>query len=342
MASLVVMTEVTARPTRADVEHAVALAVRAPSIHNTQPWRWLFTGQAVELFADRSRQLTAVDPDGRGLLVSCGGALYLAGLGLAARGWRVEVDRLPDPATPDLLARIRVVGRRTPEESTLALAEAARRRQSERRPFRPDPVPAELLEELRLAATEQGISAHLVTRPDERLDLAVAVAWADRLETADESYRAELARWVRSDPAATDGVPSSAVPHVPPGAPRHTEVPVRDFEAGVAGGQPIPAGVDEQPAFVVLFTGADDAGARLRSGEAYVRVSVEAERLGLATSAITQAVDLPAVRSRLRTMMDWPDHPQMIMRVGWPPAGSPRPPTQRRPVYEVLTVAPGT
>jgi hypothetical protein len=37
--------------------------------------------------------------------------------------------------------------------------------------------------------------------------------------------------------------------------------------------------------------------------------------------------------------MDWPDHPQMMLRLGWPPAGEPAPPTPRRPVEDVLTIA---
>jgi nitroreductase len=82
------------RPSRTDVEQALRLAVRAPSIHNPQPWRWVYTGEALELYADRSRALPAIDPDGRALVVSCGGALYLACLGLAAVGWSAgEQDR---------------------------------------------------------------------------------------------------------------------------------------------------------------------------------------------------------------------------------------------------------
>jgi nitroreductase len=333
------MADVTSRPTRADAEHAVALAVRAPSIHNTQPWRWVFTGDTLDLYADRSRRLAAVDPDGRGLLVSCGGALYLASLGLAELGWQVTLERLPDPQDPDLLGRIRIGQRGLPEQAARDSAAAALRRHTERRPFRSEEVPAELLDTLCRAGSAEGVYAHQITRPDERLDLAVVVAWADRVEMADDAYRAELARWVREDAAeAGEGIPATAVPHVPAGQPRHTDLPVRDFEVGAGGGQEIPAGVDEQPAYLVLFTEDDGPEARLRAGEAYVRVSVEAERLGLASSAVTQAVDLPGVRARLRTLMNWSDHPQMILRVGWPPEGETELATPRRPVAAVLTV----
>lgn len=318
---------------------AVRLAVRAPSIHNTQPWRWVLAGDTLELHADHDRQLAAVDPDGRGLLLSCGGALYLAQLGLAGRGWRTEVQRLPEPDLPDLLARIRATGRGPVGERTRALIVAAEQRRTDRRPFQPDPVPPELLEQLRGSAPEPGAYIHVVESADERLNLAVAMSWADRVEAEDDAVRAELAHWLRPEAvAAGEGIPPSAVPHVPAGSPRHTEVPVRDFEVGRTGTQQIPAGLDEQPAYLVVFSTDDDRSARLRAGEVYVRLSVEITRLGLASSAMTQGVDLPGVRSRLRGLMNWPDIPQMVLRLGWPPAGDAPPPTPRRSASAVLTV----
>jgi hypothetical protein len=106
------------------------------------------SGDTLELYADHHRQLATIDPDGRALLVSCGGALYLARLALAAGGWQVDVDRLPDPTRPDLLARLRMTGRGTVDEATRVEAAAAQRRQTDRRPFRTEPVPEMLLDDL--------------------------------------------------------------------------------------------------------------------------------------------------------------------------------------------------
>jgi hypothetical protein len=333
------MAETTAAPARADIQRAVALAVLAPSIHNTQPWRWVATGGVLDLYADRERQLPAMDPDGRGLLLSCGGALWLATLGFAVAGWQVAVERLPDPHRPDLLARIRVTGRRAPDQEVLELARAAERRHTERRPFAPDPVPVELLDRLvGVAADGPDVYASVIGSVDERLDLAVVFSWSNRVETGDPAYRAELARWSRpGDSAHRDGIPAEAVPHVPAGAERHTDLPLRDFEVGGTGEQTLAEPVDERPAYVVLFTVGDGEADRLRAGEAYVRMSVEAERLGLASSALTQALDLPPVRERFRTLMDWQHHPQMVLRVGRPPAAASSPATPRRPMSAVLT-----
>ncbi|HEY6746401.1 MAG TPA: hypothetical protein VI357_11870 [Mycobacteriales bacterium] len=330
------MTE-THAPARSDVERAVRFGVRAPSIHNTQPWRWLYRDGVLELHADRTRQLPALDPDGRAVVLSCGAALELARLGFAAAGWRTEVDRMPDPARPDLMARIRPVGRSDVDPATVERAEAAERRRTDRRPFRPEPIPAETVNALLAVAVERDVYAYAVQRAEEKLDLAVVFSWADSVELSDPAYRAELAHWMRyPDANAPDGVPASAVPHVAAGEPRHTDVPVRDFEAGITGGQDLTEVIDERPLYLVVFTITDDPKARLLAGEAYARISVEAERLGLASSAMTQAVDLPAVRERFRALMDWPDHPQMVLRLGRPQPGATPPPTGRRPLSAVL------
>jgi nitroreductase len=332
------MTETTQAPGRSDVERAICFGVRAPSIHNTQPWRWLHRDGVLELYADRTRQLPALDPDGRSVLLSCGAALELARLGFAGAGWRTEVDRLPDPTRPDLLARIRPVGRSAVDPATVQRAEAAERRHTDRRPFRPEPVSAAAVAALLGVAVDADVYAYAVQRADQKLDLAVVFSWADGVELADPAYRAELAYWTRyPDANAPDGVPASAVPHVAPGALRHTDVPVRDFEAGITGGQELTEAIDEQPLYLVVFTLTDDRMGRLRAGEAYARISVEAERLGLASSAMTQAVDLPSVRERFRTLMDWPDHPQMVLRVGRAQPGPTLPPTGRRPLSAVVT-----
>jgi hypothetical protein len=322
-------------------EAAVDVAVRAPSIHNTQPWRWVFDGEALTLLADRSRQLRVADPSGHSLLISCGAAVLLTELGLRAAGWRVESVLFPDPDDKEVLARFRAVGRQEPDEEVQAQVEAALRRQSDRRPFSPEPVSDEEMEKLRDATRADGVYIDFPTRPDQQLDLAVAVSWADREERRDQAYIDEMNQWLRNPDvnATSDGLPLDAVPHISADHPRHTDVPVRNFEVGVSGRLLIERDIDERPLIGVVFTDSDMPIDQLRSGGGMMRLMIEAELLGLTSCPLSQAVDLTAFRGRVQDLMGWTDYPQMMLRIGHPTETTQAAPrTPRRATSDVLQV----
>ena len=118
--------------------------------------------------------------------------------------------------------------------------------------------------------------------------------------------------------ATSDGIPLDTVPHVSDDHPRHTDVPVRDFEVGVSGRQLIERDIDERPLIGVVFTDSDMPVDQLRSGGGMMRLMIEAELLGLASCSLSQAVDLTAFRGRLQGLMGWTGYPQMMLRIGHP------------------------
>src|SRR5258708_15580515 len=93
--------------THGDMAFLVATAARAPSVHNTQPWKFRVRGNAVELLADPSRKLHRIDPVGRELMISCGGALFCLRLGLRQLGCLAAVAFLPRPAPAGLHGPVR-------------------------------------------------------------------------------------------------------------------------------------------------------------------------------------------------------------------------------------------
>jgi nitroreductase len=324
---------------RAVVEAVVAAASRAPSLHNTQPWQWRLQGDLLELRADRTRQLHVADPDGHSLLISCGAAAELTSLALAARGWTVAASLLPDPADPDLLARFPLTSPGPPVPVAEQQMLAAGRRRSDRRVFGPGPVSGDGIERLRSAAHAPGVFADFPSREDQTVDLAVAISRADRSERDDPAYAAEMAAWIRPDPTSPDGVPTTVIPVVAGDQPRHTDIPLRDFELGTPGTQLISTGTDERPLIGVIFTDTDSPLERLRAGQAMMRLMIQAELDGIATCPLSQSVDLVFFRSQLQTLMSWVGYPQMMLRLGPKPTSTPPPLTARRPINDVFTVA---
>ena len=126
-------------PDRETLHSVLALATRAPSVGDSQPWQWRVDTDGLQLFADPARP-ARTDPDRRALLLSCGAALHHSIVALAAMGWHARVDRLPSPAEPGHLAAITLTPRAA-DDLDVALAAAIARRRTDRRGYGSWPVP---------------------------------------------------------------------------------------------------------------------------------------------------------------------------------------------------------
>ncbi|WP_234787938.1 Acg family FMN-binding oxidoreductase, partial [Mycolicibacter sinensis] len=200
---------------RETVRTALQLASRAPSVHNSQPWRWRVqtaTQQPLlELFADPDLHLRSVDPDGRGLILSCGAALHHCLVALAALGWHGKVHRLPDPARPDHLASVELSGPipgQHPEQIDVTLAAAIPRRRTDRRYFSGWPVAAADIALMGARAARAGV---MLRRIDALDRLHAVVAQAVFTHRNDYDYLAELTRW-SGRYRSVAGVPARSVP----------------------------------------------------------------------------------------------------------------------------------
>ncbi|SNS10865.1 hypothetical protein SAMN04488107_1407 [Geodermatophilus saharensis] len=318
-------------PPASPLEAAADAAVLAPSVHNTQPWRIRLHPDRLELSADRTRRLTVLDPAGRALTQSLGAALLNARVALAAAGSAVRVDRLPDPADPELVAVLRPVDG-LPDAALATLAPAVRRRRTNRRRYGPGRVPDEVLRVLVAAAAAEDTVLVPVIRDDHVHLLARLTQQADRIQNADPAYRAELRRWTNREPGTGDGVPTSAVPHVD--GRHHDQLPVRDFDTAGAGQLPADTTSDTTQTLVLLATHTDDPLAWLRCGEALERVLLELTTRGWVAGPLTQAIEVPVTRTQLRSALTWDAHPQSVLRIGHAPATSPTPRRPRGTVVE--------
>jgi nitroreductase len=292
---------------------AVARAVLAPSLHNTQPWLFTVHADRLDVRADRTRHLPGIDPSGRELVQSVGAALFNARVALAARGWAVDVQRCPSPDDPDLLAVLQLVDG-PPDPGLAVLDPMVARRRTNRRTFDATvPTEAELRSFTAAAVAEGAVLVPVLTGEQHRLVARLTQA-ADTQQQADPAYLAELARWTDRAPATGDGIVAAAVPHVDGSA--ADDVPLRDFDTRGEGALPTSSGVGAERTLVVLGTRDDDAEAWLRSGEAMQRVLLEITRAGWAVSPVTQAVEVPLTRLHLRTGLTWDTWPQTVLRIG--------------------------
>jgi nitroreductase len=315
---------------RVALTEAARFAGLAPSIHNTQPWRWRLDGNALELRAERARQLGVTDPAGHLLLVSCGAALQHATTALAADGWRAEVRRLPDRSDPDLLAVVTVTGAKPADPQALRAVELLRHRHTDRRPLAETSPSADAIDGIAAAAAAAGASLHLL-RPDDILELASAASHAQEIEAADPQWRDELEYWAGGDRSAGVGVPGTVIP----AEPTQTTVPSRNF--GRDGDLPVGAGHDGAAIYGILFGRDETPGGWLRAGEALTAAWVTALDNGLSLLPLSAAVEVATTRRVLRRVLANVAEPYLALRIGIPDASKPAPDhTPRLPIEQIL------
>jgi nitroreductase len=326
----------TARILARQANYLVGVAARAPSLHNTQPWRFTVRGDAIELRADTSRQLRA-DPDGREMLISCGAALYGLRLAVRSLGYLPEAELLPGAARGRPIARVRLgpAVPMTAEERTMLAA--VPHRHTHRGPFESGPLPAGLLARLQDDARAEGATLTEIAPRPAREQLNALVADSAARQDRELRTRAEIWRWSRDATSPDrDGVPAHAFTAGP--GRRPGRLPQRDFDLGRGLGL-LPADGPAPPVTAVLLTHGDGQEEWLRAGQALQRLLLRAASQWVFASLNTQPLEDAGARKLIRDRLGLPGAPQMLLALG---VSRTTHPTARRAPGDLIDTTPAT
>lgn len=310
----------------------VRAAGAAPSIHNTQPWRFTVDDDVLELHGEADRALWVADPEARALYESCGAALFNVRLAIRMTGHDPVVQLLPHPEYPfSVLAIVRAEPARPPDSTERELYHAVRRRRTIRAPFSDQAIPRPVKAGLEQAADAEQASLRMLGKRDARTVLTLAARAGQQLAASPE-HQAELRRWVATG-SREDGVPNANLPSSPGRSPS----PVRDtdFLAAVPRQRQPAAGYEKWPQLAVLSTERDEPEDWLRAGQALQRVLLTATSTGISASFLYQPMEL--WRDQYPADWPWAENPQMIMRIGY---YQPKPAPPRRKPEDVLNHRP--
>jgi hypothetical protein len=315
------------------LKDAVQLACRAPSVHNSQPWRWVARDGVLRLFVDRDRTVPGTDPSGRETILSCGAALDHLRVAMLAAGWRAAIERFPNPNDPDHLASIEF----SPVDQITAAqrdrATAILHRRTDRLPLG-EPTYWSCFEPVLRSTFDDSVVTLDVLPDGARPELVKASMLTEALRRDDVSYHAEL-EWWTSPFALNQGVPPSALPS--------------DTERGrvdVAREFPVKGHEDRRPEvtvdwskILVLSTPDDTREDVLRCGEVLSTVLLECTMAFLATCTLTHLIELEESRDIVRGLLQHDSQPQVLIRAGVAPQmEAVPPPTPRHPANFVLRI----
>jgi nitroreductase len=323
------MTTMTERLVDRQVEQVLLeAATRAPSVHNSQPWRFAVGPRRIAVHADPERQLRVADAPGRALLVSCGAAVMNLRVAAEHLGFHPRVRVLPAPDDPTLVAVLEVDHRHQGAGGLGVLYPAVAARRTNRYPFSGRRVPHSVLAEV-IEAVDLEHAVLRVYDDQAEVDRVVGLVRAAELDATltVPAAAAERADWVgRRQPG--EGVPAASL------GPRAASVraPFRDLAPGPdPDRERVP--FETTPTIAVLSTITDQQADWVRAGMALERALLVLTRAGVSASFMNQPVELPDLRWLLRSPLTGLGQAQMLLRIGY---GPPVPPTPRRPLDEVV------
>ncbi|WP_329127005.1 Acg family FMN-binding oxidoreductase [Streptomyces sp. NBC_01465] len=317
----------------ATVEALITAASAAPSIHNTQPWRFGLDPQTLTftISAAPERALHHSDPHGRALHLSVGAALFNLRVAVTHFGWRPLTRLLPSPADPALLATVQLAA--TAKQAAAHrpdLYAGIERRHTSRFPFAdrwpPPVVRAELVE----AAHAEGatLSYPGVEETERLLRLA---AEAEFRNAHDGQRAAENLNWAPAGAGRTDGLPQTAFGRQD----ATSRLPMRTFTGLCRSRALKTAAFEQHPLIAVLATAHDRRVDWLRAGQALEHVLLVATVHDVRASLLHQPLEWSHLRRSLRGPADLHSQVQMLIRLGYGPPGSPTP---RRDPSQVLRI----
>jgi len=316
---------------------SIQYAVLAPSIYNTQPWKFSLHENAVHLYPDLNRRLPVVDPQNQQLYLSLGCALENLVIALKFFGLQTEV-MLFNYEHDDCI-RVEVSRPAQPLATTTdsTLFRAIPKRQNNWRTFHRVSIPAEDLRKLNHLGLENGVHSKFFT---DRKWIRSWINWtidSDRIQMKEEDFREELLSWIRFGSFELsrfrDGIPAESLGVL--SRPRWlASFFFRHYPLGESRAKRDAELIEGSAGLILFQVKNNNREGWVNAGRSAQRMALKLTSLGIQHSFMNQSLETPEVKMRIRDALETEGmFPQVLFRIGY---ADPVPRTVRRSIDAVI------
>ena len=181
-------------------EQFVRAAVLAANPHNTQPWKFHLLPEGVDVYADTSRRIGAIDPLLREMHIGVGCAVENLLLSAEAAGYSWSFDRAAPAAVGRLQPVVRILVNKDATRHASDLYAAIPKRHTNRAPYiKSKDVDIRMIEALsNVKNSDWEIRVFWLRKPEEMTAFGDLVVRATEAIIADQGQSLSSARWMRT------------------------------------------------------------------------------------------------------------------------------------------------
>jgi len=300
----------------------IGAAVLAPSVWNTQPWRFEVDPGTIRIVADPRRAMPVTDPGQRMMLLSLGAALENLLIAARAYGLHPSVAYLPRGTSSPLVAEVTWTNGDTRRDR--ALFHAIPQRRTNRRGYDGRGIFPQNRAQL-LAQVPDSLRIHWIDDRDALEDLGDVARDAAEERVHDAAAEKEQVAWMRfGDDQAKKRGDGVTVEELGYGVPAHWFAhrwfnPDSWFSrfGAQAAGRRARDGFRSAGAAALITTPGGGHAAWLLGGQAYERFALRATTLGISHQPVCEAIEMEQHRPAILKAFDAAgEEPLMLVRLG--------------------------
>lgn len=300
-------------------------AVLAPSLHNTQPWKFEVQDHQIRVFADFSRHLPVADSDARELYMSIGCAIE--NLLIAARHFNLSAhvayfSDIEDQLWVATLSFREHVGNSSLNDMELFYAIPLRH--TNRQTYVNKPLSERDIQSLQACVNESEIRFQLTDDYGIKESVNNLLISADITQFADPDYRNELNNWITQGEfgyrwlVARIGQLATTYQN----SHRITTKPDADV-------------VLNAPLLALMSTTTNDRLAQIHSGQVFERIALTATMLNIGIQPLSQILQVSDLKQELSALFGTTaPFAQMVFRLGYTDVAQDA--TSRRGIHSVI------
>lgn len=297
----------------------IAAAIKAPSGHNTQPWKFKIENNYIDVLPDLSATLNVVDGDRRELYISLGTAVENLCIAATHEGYTAQPEILKDSSF--YYVHIPLSHSSDVRESPLYASIAKRqtnRSVYERRIITPDTIAL-----LQRATPEKGVHFYFYANGTETFNwLANEIYKGNGIQMSNPKFKEELLNWMRFNKGQAEkegnGLYTSAMGA--PSLPSAIAKPiVKSFLNPKAQNKSDKKKIESSSHLMLITADNNDQESWIAIGRSLERLVLTTTKLGIVNAYENQPCELNILSEELRSQMKdiHNEYPDMLLRLGY-------------------------